>query len=88
MCCTARSGQTGQGGAKHKQLSHYHELYALVQLKCAELGGQLPIIATGHLHRAGSAVFSTVAFGARLVSGIVGGDQRGGGATGLAGGAG
>jgi len=58
--------QAGQS-AEHKQLSlqqaiqqHYHDLYALAQLKCAELGGQLPIIATGHLTTVGASASESV----------------------------
>ncbi|MGV8844581.1 MAG: exonuclease subunit SbcD [Pseudomonas sp.] len=58
--------QAGQS-AEDKQLSlqqaiqqHYHALYALAQLKCAELGGQLPIIATGHLTTVGASASESV----------------------------
>ncbi|KRW62553.1 exonuclease subunit SbcD [Pseudomonas sp. TTU2014-080ASC] len=58
--------QAGQS-AEDKQLSlqqaiqqHYQTLYALAEAKCAELGGNLPIIATGHLTTVGASATDSV----------------------------
>jgi exonuclease SbcD len=58
--------QAGQS-AEDKQLSlqqaiqqHYQALYALAENKCAELGGNLPIIATGHLTTVGASATDSV----------------------------
>ena len=58
--------QAGQS-AEDKQLSlqqaiqqHYQTLYALAEAKCAELGGNLPIIATGHLTTVGASASDSV----------------------------
>ncbi|MFZ3204483.1 MAG: exonuclease subunit SbcD [Pseudomonas sp.] len=58
--------QAGQS-AQDKQLSlqqaiqqHYQELYALAETWRAELGGELPIIATGHLTTVGASASESV----------------------------
>jgi exonuclease SbcD len=58
--------QAGQS-AQDKQLSlqqaiqqHYQDLYALAEAKRAELGGELPIIATGHLTTVGASASDSV----------------------------
>lgn len=58
--------QAGQS-AQDKQLSlqqaiqqHYQDLYALAESKRAELGGNLPIIATGHLTTVGASASDSV----------------------------
>ncbi|WP_298191022.1 exonuclease subunit SbcD [uncultured Pseudomonas sp.] len=58
--------QAGQS-AQDKQLSlqqaiqqHYQDLYALAEAKRLELGGELPIIATGHLTTVGASASDSV----------------------------
>jgi exonuclease SbcD len=58
--------QAGQS-AQDKQLSlqqaiqqHYQDLYALAEIKRTELGGDLPIIATGHLCTVGASASESV----------------------------
>jgi len=58
--------QAGQS-AQDKQLSlqqaiqqHYKDLYALAEAKRTELGGELPIIATGHLTTVGASASDSV----------------------------
>ena len=58
--------QAGQS-AQDKQLSlqqaiqqHYQDLFALAEAKRAELGGELPIIATGHLTTVGASASDSV----------------------------
>ncbi|MDX1369522.1 exonuclease subunit SbcD, partial [Pseudomonas sp.] len=58
--------QAGQS-AQDKQLSlqqaiqqHYQALYALAEARRAELGGELPIIATGHLTTVGASASESV----------------------------
>ncbi|MFZ5957500.1 exonuclease subunit SbcD [Pseudomonas knackmussii] len=60
------SSQAGQS-AQDKQLAlqqgiqaHYQALFALAEAKRAELGGQLPIVATGHLTTVGASASESV----------------------------
>ncbi|PWU27131.1 exonuclease subunit SbcD [Pseudomonas sp. RW407] len=60
------ASQAGQS-AQDKQLAlqqaiqaHYQALFALAEAKCAELGGGLPIVATGHLTTVGASASESV----------------------------
>lgn len=57
------AGQSAQAKQQSLQTAikdHYHALYAKAQAKVAELGGNLPIIATGHLTTVGASASESV----------------------------
>ncbi|MFG0721863.1 exonuclease subunit SbcD [Pseudomonas sp. GLN_6] len=55
-----QSAQDKQQSLQQAIAEHYHALYALADAKCAELGGELPIIATGHLTTVGASASDSV----------------------------
>ncbi|MCE5362488.1 exonuclease subunit SbcD [Pseudomonas anguilliseptica] len=59
----SQAGQSAQDKQQSLQQAiqqHYQDLYALAEAKCAELGGDLPIIATGHLTTVGASASDSV----------------------------
>ncbi|MGG5873277.1 exonuclease subunit SbcD [Pseudomonas peli] len=59
----SQAGQSAQDKQQSLQQAiqqHYQSLYALAEAKCAELGGELPIIATGHLTTVGASTSDSV----------------------------
>ncbi|WP_394236233.1 exonuclease subunit SbcD [Pseudomonas anguilliseptica] len=59
----SQAGQSAQDKQQSLQQAiqqHYQELYALAEAKRAELGGELPIIATGHLTTVGASASDSV----------------------------
>jgi DNA repair protein SbcD/Mre11 len=59
----SQAGQSAQDKQQSLQQAiqqHYQDLYALAETKCAELGGDLPIIATGHLTTVGASASDSV----------------------------
>ncbi|WP_339523823.1 exonuclease subunit SbcD [Pseudomonas sp. EA_35y_Pfl2_R111] len=55
-----QSAQDKQQSLQQAIAQHYQDLYALAEAKCAELGGELPIIATGHLTTVGASASDSV----------------------------
>ena len=59
----SQAGQSAQDKQQSLQQAiqqHYQDLYALVEAKRAELGGELPIIASGHLTTVGASASDSV----------------------------
>lgn len=59
----SQAGQSAQDKQQSLQQAiqqHYQDLYALAEVKRAELGGDLPIIATGHLTTVGASASDSV----------------------------
>lgn len=59
----SQAGQSAQDKQQSLQQAiqqHYQDLYALAEAKCDELGGDLPIIATGHLTTVGASASDSV----------------------------
>lgn len=59
----SQAGQSAQDKQQSLQQAiqqHYQDLYALAEAKCAELGGEVPIIATGHLTTVGASASDSV----------------------------
>ncbi|WP_339410588.1 exonuclease subunit SbcD [Pseudomonas sp. EA_35y_Pfl2_R5] len=55
-----QSAQDKQQSLQQAIAQHYQDLYALAEAKRAELGGDLPIIATGHLTTVGASASDSV----------------------------
>jgi exonuclease SbcD len=55
-----QSAQDKQQSLQQAIAAHYQQLFALAEAKRAELGGQLPIIATGHLTTVGASASDSV----------------------------
>jgi len=55
-----QSAQDKQQSLQQAIAQHYQDLYALAEAKCAELGGEVPIIATGHLTTVGASASDSV----------------------------
>ena len=59
----SQAGQSAQDKQQSLQQAiqqHYHDLYALAETKRGELGGEVPIIATGHLTTVGASASDSV----------------------------
>ena len=70
------SAQTKQQNLQSAIQQHYQHLYALACAKRDELGGQLPIIATGHLTTVGASASETRSPGRRSSASGTRGNQR------------